>query len=180
MGGKFKFSALGSNLVLFVGSRIKIKIPSEIKQGLHTYVSWSFFFKFKNSKTQKLKKFRNSFILSWNRLVVEYQIIQKLKIFWNSFIGLLWSTKFQCINIEVGNKVSLRGCLIIIWTGLNIKITIIQKAYEWTSCPFAKMIPRLEHHFGKIPAWSLTNKISLNCSPNCWPRHRQNLWHWRQ
>ena len=48
-----------------------------------------------------------------------------------------------------------RGCLIIIWTGLNIKIGIVQKVYEWSSCPFAKMIPRLENHFGKIPAWSL-------------------------
>ena len=50
---------------------------------------------------------------------------------------------------------TIRGCLIIIWTGLNIKIGIIQKVYEWSSCPFAKMIPRLENHFGKIPAWSL-------------------------
>ena len=48
-----------------------------------------------------------------------------------------------------------RGCLIIIWTGLDIKIGIVQKVYEWSSCPFAKMIPRLENHFGKILAWSL-------------------------
>ena len=48
------------------------------------------------------------------------------------------------------------GCPIIIWTGLNIKIGIVQKVYKWSSCPFAKMIPRLENHFGKIPAfWTM-------------------------
>ena len=50
---------------------------------------------------------------------------------------------------------STRGCPMIIWTGLNIKIGIVQKVYEWSSCPFAKMISRLENHYGKIPAWSL-------------------------
>ena len=48
-----------------------------------------------------------------------------------------------------------RGCLIIIWTGLNIKIGIVQRVYEWPNCPFAKMIPWLKNHYGKIPAWSL-------------------------
>ena len=33
-----------------------------------------------------------------------------------------------------------RGCLIIIWTGLNIKIGIVQKVNEWPSCPFAKIL----------------------------------------
>ena len=47
------------------------------------------------------------------------------------------------------------GCPIIIWTGLNIKIGIVQKVYEWSNCPFAKMIPQLENRFGKIPVWSL-------------------------
>ena len=28
-----------------------------------------------------------------------------------------------------------KGCLIIIWTGLNVKIDIIQKVYEWSSLP---------------------------------------------
>ena len=34
-----------------------------------------------------------------------------------------------------------RGCPIIIWTGLNIKIGIIQKVIEWSSCPFANWSP---------------------------------------
>ena len=54
--------------------------------------------------------------------------------------------------LEPGNS---RGCLIIIWTGLNIKINIVQKVYEWSSCRFAKMMLWLEDHFGKKPAWSL-------------------------
>ena len=33
-----------------------------------------------------------------------------------------------------------RGCLIIIWTGLDIKIDIVKKVYEWPSLYFAKMI----------------------------------------
>ena len=49
-----------------------------------------------------------------------------------------------------------RGWVIIIWTGLNIKIDIVQKIYEWSSCSFAKMIPRLGNNFAKIcTAWSL-------------------------
>ena len=35
----------------------------------------------------------------------------------------------------------------IIWTGLNVKIGIVQKVYERSSCPFAKMIPRLKKYF---------------------------------
>ena len=34
-------------------------------------------------------------------------------------------------------------------------IDIVQKALEKSSCPFVKMIPPLENHFGKITAWSL-------------------------
>ena len=40
-------------------------------------------------------------------------------------------------------------------TGLNIIIGIVQKVYEWSNCPFAKMIPKWENHFGKTTAWSL-------------------------
>ena len=59
MDGKFKFSAQGNNLVLFVGSGIKIKIPSEIKQELCTYVFMCKFFskKFKNSKNFEILLF---------------------------------------------------------------------------------------------------------------------------
>ena len=44
--------------------------------------------------------------------------------------------------------------------GLNIIIDIVQNVYEWSSCPFAKMIPQWENHFGKITTWSL--KCFLN------------------
>ena len=43
-----------------------------------------------------------------------------------------------------------RGCLIIIWTGLNIKIGIPQKVYEWPSCYFAKIF--LQSQLGIILA----------------------------
>ena len=47
------------------------------------------------------------------------------------------------------------GCPIIIWTGPNIKIGIVQKVYEWWSCSFAKMIVQSGDHFGKRTAPSL-------------------------
>ena len=53
-----------------------------------------------------------------------------------------------------------RGCPIIIWTGLIIKIGIVQKYMSDKAILFAKMIPRLDNHFGKILAWSL--KYFLN------------------
>ena len=37
MGGKFKFSAQGSDLAHFFGNRTKIKIPSEIKPPLNVF-----------------------------------------------------------------------------------------------------------------------------------------------
>ena len=48
-----------------------------------------------------------------------------------------------------------RGCFPKFVNGLNIKIGIFQKVYEWPSCPFVKMIPWWENHFGKRTAWSL-------------------------
>ena len=42
-----------------------------------------------------------------------------------------------------------RGCLIIIWTGLNIKIDIAQKVYELWNCSFAKMNIPSGENFGK-------------------------------
>ena len=48
-----------------------------------------------------------------------------------------------------------RGCFIIIWSGLNFKISIVQKMYEWPSWYFAKVILQLGDHFGKKTAWSL-------------------------
>ena len=52
------------------------------------------------------------------------------------------------------------ACLIIIWTGLNIKIGIIQKLYEWPSWYFPKMILLMGNHFGKRTAWSLIYFLS--------------------
>ena len=44
-------------------------------------------------------------------------------------------------NLMYGSKFhSSRRCLIIIWTALNIKIGIVQKVYEWSNWPFAKMV----------------------------------------
>ena len=40
-------------------------------------------------------------------------------------------------------------------TGLNIIIAIVQKVYEWPSCPLAKMISQGVHQFGKRTVWSL-------------------------
>ena len=37
-------------------------------------------------------------------------------------------------------NVHYRGCLKSKQTGLNIIIVIVQKEYEWSSCPFVKMI----------------------------------------
>ena len=62
----------------------------------------------------------------------------------------------DCISlIALFKIIRTRGCPIIIWTGLNIKLGIVQKVYECSNCPLAKMIPRLENHFGKTPASSL-------------------------
>ena len=36
-----------------------------------------------------------------------------------------------------------------------VYLAIVQKVYEWSSCPFAKMILPLGDHFGKRTAWSL-------------------------
>ena len=49
----------------------------------------------------------------------------------------------------VNNCVESRGWVIIIWTGLNIKIGIAQKVYELCNCSFAKMIVPPEKNFGK-------------------------------
>ena len=49
----------------------------------------------------------------------------------------------------------IRGCSIIVWTGLNIKIDIVQKVYEWPSWYFTKMIFQSWDHFGKMTARSL-------------------------
>ena len=41
------------------------------------------------------------------------------------------------------------GCVIIIWTGLNIKIGIAQKVYELWNCSFVKILPWWDNDFGK-------------------------------
>ena len=46
-----------------------------------------------------------------------------------------------------------KGCPKIMFTRLNIIMGIVQKVHEWSSCPFAKMCPPWENHFGKIPVW---------------------------
>ena len=86
------------------------------------------------------------------------------------------SVRFGCTlaikeNIWLLKSSSHRGCLKIILTGINIKISIVQKLHEWSNCPFPKMIPRLENHFGKIPAQSFIYFLNYACfnikpSPN--------------
>ena len=77
--------------------------------------------------------------------------------------ALLWFPKYVWIVT--------RGWCIKFATGLNIIIGIAQKVYEWSSCPFAKIIPPWKNHFGKITAWShiyfLNYRISLySCRGN--------------
>ena len=47
--------------------------------------------------------------------------------------------------------------------GLNIIIGIVQIVYEWSSCPFAKIIPPRENHFGKRATWSLKRFLNYAC-----------------
>ena len=70
-------------------------------------------------------------------------------------IGLHLKELAGKFDFDVLSLCTDRGCPIIIWTGLNIKIGIVQKVYERSICPFFKMIPQLENHFGKKPVWSL-------------------------
>ena len=53
-----------------------------------------------------------------------------------------------------------RGWTKKMYTGPNFKIGIVQKVYEWSSCPFAKMIILWENHFGKTTAWSLIHFLN--------------------
>ena len=75
-----------------------------------------------------------------------------IKILWPFFsiLYILSRTELQYVPVKVH-----RGCLKSKKTGLNIKIDIVQKVYDWSNCPFAKMIPPLENHFDKRTAWSL-------------------------
>ena len=61
-----------------------------------------------------------------------------------------FTSRFQLCTAKM-----TRVCLIIIWTGLNIKIGTFQKVYEWPSWFFAKMILQLGDHFEKRTDWSL-------------------------
>ena len=95
----------------------------------------------------------------------------KKNILWGYFEVFVWKKPvfdmhvfFFCISLNKNEKDYCwdfrviffgRGCLIIISTGLNIKIGIIQKVYEWSSCPFAKMILLWGDHFVKTTALSL-------------------------
>ena len=54
------------------------------------------------------------------------------------------------------------------YTGPNFWIGIVQKVYEWSNCPFAKMIPPWEKVFGKRTAWSLIYFLNYDYS-EIWP-----------
>ena len=93
---------------------------------------------------------KNETLTSWTLLAHFYSGSAQIQ--WAKSVQLVRVTFFLSYFLQ---NPYFRGCPIIIWTGVNIKIDIVQKAYEWWNCPFAKMIPRLEKHFGKLPAWSL-------------------------
>ena len=57
-------------------------------------------------------------------------------------------------SLRVPFKSVFRGWGSKFATRLNIKIDIVQKVYEWLSCPFAKMIPPWGNQFDKISDWS--------------------------
>ena len=48
-------------------------------------------------------------------------------------------------------------------TVLKIIIDIVQKIKQWTSCPFARMIPLGVNYFGKRTAWSPSYFLSYTC-----------------
>ena len=60
------------------------------------------------------------------------------------FYGILlayWDLcKCNKIVLRIVDMYLTRGWVIIIWTGLNIKIGIAQKVYEFWNCSFVKMI----------------------------------------
>ena len=67
-----------------------------------------------------------------------------IKILWPFFsiLYILSRTELQYVPVKVH-----RGCLKSKKTGLNIKIDIVQKVYDWSNCPFAKMIPPIRKSF---------------------------------
>ena len=74
-------------------------------------------------------------------LIISLVLVQKLSLL---FCSSAWNFYLK-----------LRGCLIKKWTGLNIKIDLVQKVYEWWSCSFAKMIVPSGTQVGKRTASSL-------------------------
>ena len=86
-------------------------------------------------------------------------LISLLVWIWNTYLsqyGHSQSKKKLGVGDKYHHSIKVHiGCPIIIWTGLNIKIGIVQKVYKWWSCSFAKMIPWVDNRFGKRTASSL-------------------------
>ena len=111
---------------------------------LPQYLTISFFFIHFHSRTMWLAKdtyslggFVCTFSL-WISLSIKLrtskfrnQFTNQFKIFWTRW----WCPKFA--------------------PGLNIKMGIVQKVYEWSSCCFAKKISPFKNHLGKMTVWSL-------------------------
>ena len=105
---------------------------------------------------------QNFFKLSWYKLV--FKLFNLLVLNSSLIVDLFkfpvvsyFHTSGTSLGFEIvgaNNFFLSRWCLIIIWTGLNFKIGIVQKVYEWPSWYFAKMILKSGDHFGKRTAWS--------------------------
>ena len=81
-----------------------------------------------------LVKTAKFWLLIWQTQLKFVQDVQ-LNISWVFFYGYKeWSSKFA--------------------TGLNVRIGIDKKMYEWPDYSFAKMVYSLRKHFGKRTAWS--------------------------
>ena len=98
-------------------------------------------------------------LASWPIIAQEFdrKIMQPLLRFSFFFLQYDISCCLPLLNI---------GCLIIIWTGLNVKIRIVQKVYKWWIWSFSKMIPWLGNHFGKRSDLSLVYFLKYCISAN--------------
>ena len=83
-----------------------------------------------------------------------------------AYYKLRWRFNFRHPSFHL--RLACIGCPIIIWTGLKIKIGIVQKVYEWWSCPLAKMIPLGGNRFGQRTVSSLIYFL-IYAYLNTWP-----------
>ena len=115
-------------------------------------VNWYFSFKYNYflylsilyvHSVQKLAFQHSTLILQFDKVLL---YLDKVWNNWWDFINIILTKYMNILNrcsIEISFLKSIcshRGFLIIIWTGIYIKIGIVQKEYEWPSWYFAKMV----------------------------------------